>query len=230
MENKSKDIHGRAILDFFLGNQDINLIIHTSYGEPEEMPVEVFFRDELDFTTLEHLALMECRGKILDLGAGAGAHSLSLQEKGFEVVALENSPRCIEVMKQLGVQQCIFDDYENHHESYDTVLVLMNGLGLAGKLNQVGSFIRKCMSIVKPGGQLLVDSSNISYLYSDISKPKGYFGEVSYQYEYKNEKGDWFDWVYVDQEKLKSITDELGYTLEILITDENSQYLARIAR
>ncbi len=226
-----KDLHGQAILDYYNGDEDATLILHNSYGEPEEMPVAVFFRDELEFTTLEHLGLIECQGEVLDLGAGAGAHSLVLQERGFEVHALENSRGCLEVLKKSGVKNCLLEDYKDHQAKYDTVLVLMNGLGLASQLDGVPGFLKKCMSLLNPDGQLLIDSSDISYLYADgLKKPAGYYGEVSYQYEYKGQKGDWFDWVYVDQNKLAGICSELLLELEILITDENDQYLARIGQ
>lgn len=194
------------------------------------MPVEVFFRDELDLSTLEHLALLECKGKTLDLGAGAGAHALILQSRGFEVYALENSPGCLEVMKQSGVVHCLFEDFRKHSGKYDTILVLMNGLGLAGTLNQVPDLLRKCIALLNPGGKILTDSSDISYLYENgLEKPKGYFGEVRYQYEYRGKKGDWFDWLYLDQKKLKEITDQLDLNLEVLHADENDQYLACIS-
>lgn len=225
-----KDLHGKAIIDYYEGNEAAKLVIHTSYDQPEEMPVEVFFRDALDFTTLENLALIECQGKVLDLGAGAGAHSLVLQARGFEVHALENSPGCIQVMKQSGVKNCILQDYRHHQETYDTILVLMNGLGLAGKLNRVSDFLGTCVSMLNPNGQILVDTSDIDYLYANyLKKPNGYYGEVSYQYEYRGEKGDWFDWVYVDQNTLDLIVKKMELTMEVLMTDENDQYLARIS-
>ena len=226
-----KDLHGKAIIDYYKGNEAATLLIHNNYDKPEEMPVEVFFRDELDFTTLENLALIECTGKVLDLGAGAGAHSLTLQSRGFEVHAMENSPGCIQVMKQSGVNNCLLGDYRKHLGTYDTILVLMNGLGLAGKLALVPSFLEKCMSMLNPQGQLLIDSSDISYLYEDhVTKPEGYLGEVRYQYEYLGEKGEWFDWVYVDHFTLGLIVKKIGLDLEILMTDENDQYLARIIK
>ena len=224
-----KDLHGRAILDYYQGDESASLLIHNNYDTPEEMPVEVFFRNELDFTVLENLALIESKGKVLDIGAGAGALSLTLQSRGFDVYALENSSGCIEVMKQSGVKNYIHQDYQQHRGSYNTVLILMNGLGLAGRLQRVPDFLKKCMSLLQSDGQLLIDSSDIGYLYQkDIEKPSGYHGEVRYQYEYKGEKGDWFDWVYVDQQTLTSIIHQLGHKVDILMTDENDQYLARI--
>jgi SAM-dependent methyltransferase len=226
-----KDIHGQAILKYYKGDRNASLTVYNNYDIPEEMPVEVFFRDELDFTVIENLALIECRGKVLDLGSGAGAHSLVLQERGFDVYALENSPGCIEVMKQSGVKNCVFEDLNIHHGKYDTLLVLMNGLGLAGQLALVPSFIEKCMSLLNVKGQLLIDSSDISYLYEDgLKPPNPYPGDLSYQYEYNGSRGDWFDWVYVDQKSLRKICKSLQLNLEILFTDSNDQYLSCITR
>lgn len=225
-----KDIHGKAILDYYKGDEDASLILHNSYGEPEEMPIEVFFREEIDFTTIEHLALIESEGKILDLGAGAGAHALVLQDRGLDVHAMEYSEGCAAVMKQSGVDKVIYGDYRKHTDQYDTILVLMNGLGLAGKLSSISSFLKKCKSMLLPMGQILIDSSDLSYLYEDgLEEPKGYYGEVRYQYEYLEEKGDWFDWIYVDQKTLIEIVTKMGLKIEILHTDENDQYLARIS-
>lgn len=224
------DLHGIAILDYYKGNSGATLLLHNTYGDPEEMPVEVFFREEIDFSTIEHLALIECKGSILDIGGGAGAHALVLQSKGFDVTSLENSSGCVQVMQNSGVEHVMLEDYREHTKKYDTILVLMNGLGLAGKLSEVPDLLQKCHSLLNEGGQIFIDSSDISYLYEeDIQRPAGYYGEVKYRYEYKGQKGEWFDWVYVDQDTLREIVAKLGYDLEIMMTDENDQYLARIS-
>ncbi|WP_421889267.1 class I SAM-dependent methyltransferase [Marinoscillum sp.] len=226
-----KDLHGKAILDYYKGNDEATLILHNSYGDPDEMPVEVFFREEEDLTTLEHLALIESKGRVLDLGAGAGAHALVLQSRGFEVFALENSPGCVDVMRRSGVRNVLFEDFRKHKGQYDTVLILMNGMGLAGTLVQVEGFLQTCEKLLSPRGQILVDSSDISYLYEDgTPKPKGYFGEVRYRYEFQETQGEWFDWLYVDQRMLAEKVSAVGMELEILMTDENDQYLACITR
>lgn len=223
------DLHGQAILDFFHQSGEFPLIIHNQYGQPEQMPVEVFFREEEDLSTLEHLALIESKGKVLDLGAGAGAHSLILRNRGFDVVALDHSPGCIEVMKMSGLSKVVMSDYQLHQQKYDTILILMNGLGLAGRLTGVSTLLNKCVSMLNPNGQILCDSSDIAYLYEEgIEKPNGYYGELKYQYEYKGAKGDWFDWLYIDKNILAQEVSALGLNLEILYTDENDQYLACI--
>ncbi len=224
-----KDIHGKAILDFYQGKEKTPLYLYTSYGEVEEMPVEVFFRDEEDLSVIDHLALIECKGKVLDIGAGTGVHTLILEGRGFDVFALEESPGCVKVMTQSGVSHVIQEDFKNHKGKYDTLIVLMNGLGLAGILAGVKPMLLQFMSMLKEGGQILADSSDLSYLYEmDIPKPEGYYGEIRYQYEYDGEKGDWFDWVFIDKQTLNQIVSEIGLEMEILHTDDNDQYLVRI--
>ncbi|MEQ8241618.1 MAG: class I SAM-dependent methyltransferase [Cyclobacteriaceae bacterium] len=224
------DIYGEAVKDFYQNQFIAPLLLNNSYGEPEEMPIEVFFREEVDLSTIDHLALIECSGKILDVGAGTGVHSLILQERGFHVVALENSPRCVEVMTQSGIEKVINIDFRKHYEKYDTLLVLMNGLGLAGKLKNLTTTLQHFKSLLTKGGQILIDSSDISYLYEGAEFPSThYFGEVSYQYEYKKKKGTWFDWLYVDQDTLSKHAKQAGLKLEILMTEENDQYLAHLS-
>lgn len=224
-----KDVHGEAIFDFYRGDHSVVLKTYNSYGDPEEMPVEVFFRDHQDFTDLENLAITCCEGKILDVGAGAGAHALFMQAFGMDVTALENSPGCIKTLEHSGMEKIIASDFFSHTGQYDTLLLLMNGLGIAGKLDRLPEFFNHCKKLIKSGGHLILDSSDITYLYEDgLERPAGYYGEISYQYEYKGQKGDWFDWLYLDPDLLKSQTKKLGLHTEILDTDENDQYLARI--
>lgn len=126
-----KDVQGMAMLDYFAGIDDINLLIHTSYGDPEDMPVEAFFRDLEDFTKLEGVALKNCRGEILDIGAAAGSFSLELQEKGLNVTALEISPLCCQIMRQRGITNVLeLDVWIYKGKKFDTLLLIMNGIGL----------------------------------------------------------------------------------------------------
>lgn len=221
------DLYGAAIRDYYQNRYTPPLLLNNSYGDAEDMPIEVFFREEEDLSTIEHLALIECSGKVLDLGAGTGVHSLILQERGFKVFALENSSGCTEVMRESGVNHVIESDFNKHHEKYDTVLILMNGLGLAGTLSNLTSTLKKWKTLLNHDGKILVDSSDISYLYEDLPKPNNhYYGEVKYQYEYNYKKGHWFDWLYADQDTLIKHAKQAGLEVEILMTDENDQYLA----
>ncbi|NGM64941.1 class I SAM-dependent methyltransferase [Sphingobacterium sp. SGR-19] len=227
-----RDVYGEALYDFHvLGDLKNPLLLHSSYGDIEEMPIEVFFRDETDFPELEHIALALCDGHVLDVGAGVGSHALYLQDKGFKVDALEISEAACSIMKQRGVQHIIREDFFSLKTgSYDTLLFLMNGVGLAGTIAGLRELLRHSKKLLSEKGQLLFDSSNISYLYEEyrIPKPEHYFGEIRFQYEYKGNLGKPFQWLYIDQQKLIKIAHEEGWVVQILFEDDNDQYLVRM--
>lgn len=226
------DVFGQALRDYYDNRNLETLYLHNNYGTREVMPVEVFFRDPEDFPELEHLALAFCDGKILDVGAGAGSHALALQEMNQDVYALEINPVACEIMQERGVKNIIQDDFFSYSgEKFDTLLFMMNGIGLAGQLERVIEILEHAKTLLNPGGQLIFDTSDISYLYEDgtVEKPKtGYFGEVGYQYEYKGKMGQPFAWVYVDQDTLGSIGKAHGWAVQILFEDGEDQYLVRM--
>ncbi|RKE52910.1 methyltransferase family protein [Sphingobacterium detergens] len=227
-----RDVYGEALDDYFIHQEEkFPLILHTSYGDQDEMPVEVFFRDADDFPELEFIGLSLCDGRVLDVGAGVGSHSLYLQEKGFEVDVLEISQTACHIMQQRGVQHIICQDfYEFSGQKYDTLLFLMNGVGIAGDIDGFKKLLQHSKELLTDRGQLIFDSSDIGYLYEDynIKKPNHYFGEIQYQYEYKGQKGNPFKWLYLDQDKLIKIAHELGWVVQILYEDEHDQYLVRM--
>ena len=224
-----KDIHWKAILSYYLRDRTTRLKLHNSYGPIDIMPIDVFFKEAEDFSDLENMALSHCRGAVLDIGAAAGTHALFLQSFGANVTALDSSSGCAETMKRSGLRQVIQEDYRQHQATYDTLLLLMKGIGIAGTLDQLPNFFNTCKSLLNPGGQLLLDSSDIAYLYGDgLAKPEHYYGEIRYRYEYDNEQGDWFDWLYVDVTHLNKVAQAVGFELEILHTDAHDQYLAKL--
>ena len=224
------DIYGQALQDFFIGKRSSKLWLNNNYGEQEEMPVDVFFRNEDEMPEAELMALQLCRGKILDIGAGAGNHALVLQEEGFDVTALEISPGAAAVMQKRGVKRVLQQDiYQYKKEKFDTLLLLMNGIGLTENLDGLDRFLQHAKTLLLPGGQLLFDSSDISYLYEDIPQPKNkYYGEISYQYQYKNQHGDWFNWLYIDQKTLVKTALKNGWNCSILYEDETGLFLAKL--
>ena len=225
------DIFGSALLDQFNNDAAEILWLHNSYGDPEEMPADIFFRDQSEMPDLELYALKNCRGEILDIGAGVGSHTLELQRSGFDISALEISTVACTIMRERGVKQIINKDFFDFQaKKYDTLLLLMNGIGLAGNIEKLSVLLNHCKKLLKKGGQIIFDSSDISYLYSDTSFPnEKYFGEISYQYEYKGVKGNWFDWVYVDSSLMAAVSLDLGFNYEIIFEDDHDQYLARLS-
>ncbi len=237
-----KDVLGQAIMDEHRGVFEGRLYVHNKYGPKEEMPVTVYFRNIEEMPELEWVALQECRGRILDIGAGAGSHALALQQMGQDVTALEISPLSATVMKERGVKQILQQDFFQLVPqgpatdglvagTYDTLLLMMNGIGLAGTLAGLRLFFRHARLLLRPGGQLLFDSSDIAYLYKGKPPTTGdYYGEIFYQYGYRRQRSDWFKWLFIDRVTLAGIAAEEGWTTDIICEDDKDQYLARCRR
>lgn len=227
-----ENVFGQALKDFYNQTHPETLWLHNNYGFTEEMPVDIFFRTPEEFPELEFIALSLCDGKTLDVGAGAGSHALYLQEQKIDVHALEQCLAACEIMTDRGVHNVIHNNFfEYHGQTFDTLLLMMNGIGLAGSLENVTQILEHSKTLLNPGGQILFDSSDLSYLYQDgtILKPtEHYFGEIGFQYEYKGNKGTPFGWVYVDQNTMIALAQASGWVIQILYEDEEDQYLARL--
>ena len=224
------DVLGQAIYDFYHKLSRGKLWIHNKYGPKEEMPVHVYFREEEAMPELELIAIQKCHGKVLDIGAGAGSHALLLQEKGMDVTALEISAKAVSVMQLRGVEKIVKQDiFTFEAERFDTLLLLMNGIGLTGNLHTLEKLLQHVKKLLRPGGQLIFDSSDVAYLYDGKIPPiENYYGEILYRYEYKKQKTEWFNWLYVDKKKLTETAGKEGWETEILFEDEFDQYLARL--
>lgn len=228
---RKMDILGRALTDFLEGAVHHRLWVHDHIGPKVEMEIAVYFRTDLDMPELELRALEECKGKVLDIGAGAGSHALALQDRGLAVTAIDISPGAVSVMKERGVADAKEADiFTYNDEKYDTLLLLMNGIGLTGNTEGLRLFLRQAQQLLLPGGQLLFDSSDVAYLFEETGFPEAghYYGEISCRYEYRRQKTDWFSWLYIDRDMLQQIASEEGWRTEILLEDDSDQYLARL--
>ncbi|BDD04627.1 class I SAM-dependent methyltransferase [Aureibacter tunicatorum] len=224
-----KDIYGEGLWDYFTGDDEATFTLQNDYGNPEDMPVEVFFYDEEDLTLLEKKSIDLCKGKVLDVGAGAGRHSLMLTKRLHKVKSIDISPLAVQLMQARGVEdaECvdIFEMQEN--EKFDTILLMMNGIGLAQKVENVVVLLEKLKKLLTPKGRIVFDSSDLAYLYEGEPLPfDKYYGEVKFRYKYHGNKSDWFGWVYVDQKMMNSLANKAGFNMNVKYTDEHEQYLA----
>lgn len=232
-----KDPMGAAIADYFKHHQADRLRVFSSLFDEDEIPVKELFRSEKQMSPLERMALKMATGKILDIGAGSGCHTLALQEAGKEVHAIDISPLSVEVMKLRGVhhatQANLFD--ERFCDSYDTILMLMNGSGIIGTLENLPFFFLKMKQILRPGGCILMDSSDLRYLFEEedgsfvIDLAGDYYGEVDFQMQYKDIKGDPFDWLYIDFQTLSLYAAENGFKAELIKEGKHYDYLALLS-
>ncbi|MCZ6520967.1 MAG: methyltransferase domain-containing protein [Bacteroidetes bacterium] len=223
------DVHGQACQDYHYQNKASKLFLNNDYGPPDRMVMEVFFRDELSISELEEYALSLCSGKVLDIGAGVGSSALILQQRGLEVTAMEISPKLTDIMKNRGVKRVVKEDvFKFRGQKFDTILLMMNGIGVVGTLAKFEQFLIHLKDLLYSGGQVLFDSSDIRYLYKKTELPmEHYYGEIKYQFQYEDQKGKWF---YIDQELLIDLSTKHGWITQIIYQDANDQYLARLIK
>ena len=230
-----KDLFGKAILDFQTNNSPEDLTTETNISEADEMSIEYIFRSYSEMPELEQKALQLCKGKTLDVGCGSGSHSLHLQENSFDVSAIDISANAIKAcelrgLKKVKVQNIL--DVEN--EKFDTILLLMNGTGIFGTLAKTSKYLQKLKSLLTPNGQILIDSSDIIYMFDEADDGSkwipadGYYGELTFTISYKNETEETFPWLYMDYNTLQNAAHDNGLQCKLIQQGEHFDYLAKL--
>lgn len=219
--------HGAALRDFLAGRLDAEVVVRGADGEEEHTPARVFFRGPEEFSALDEAALDLCRGRVLDIGAGAGCHSLALQARGVSVTALDVAPDAVEVMRRRGVADARCGDaFTFAGERFDTLLILMNGIGLVGTLAGLDRFLREVHRLVADGGQIVLDSFDPGP--PDPARPQGYVGEMRFQLEYRGVRGAFYEFVFLDFETLRRHAEGAGWRCESIWQEDEGHYLARL--
>ena len=231
----NNDPLGQALWDYHFKKTPAIVDVITNKAEDEIISAEYFFRDFEKMPELEQKALNECFGKVLDVGAGAGSHALYLQSKNLDVTAIDISKKSVEVMKSRGVIDARHEDiYNLKKEKFDTIFLIMNGVGVAGKKDNLGNFLKHLKSLLNDGGQIILDSSDMIFLYKQedgsllIDLNAEYYGEFEYTLKYNSLVGETFDWLFIDFFSLKEIAEESGFICSKLFEDEHYNYLAKL--
>jgi len=217
----------QAISDFINGKENVQLDVLSDLSEDDVMDVSYYFRKRSELPKIEQKALSLCKGNVLDVGACVGAHSIPLAADGFQVTALEVSNTAVNYLKSKSIQtvHTSFQAFQTK-EKFDTILLLMNGIGLAGKLTHLPTFLEKCYQLLAPGGHVICDSTDVHYFYEDEDGAvwhdlnADYFGDFKFKMKYGSLEDDWFDWVYVDQETLKEYAANCGFEVKLHLEDK----------
>jgi SAM-dependent methyltransferase len=232
----SRDVIGKALLDFENGNYTEDITTYLSLGEKDVLPLPYLFRDYDAMPIIEQKALDLCRGKVLDVGCGSGSHSLYLQKKGFEVTGVDTSEGAVATAKLRGVANVLHSNvFDYSGMKFDTILLLMNGIGISGQLNKVGRLMTHLETLLNPGGQILLDSSDIIYMF-ELDDDGGYwvpnngkyYGEVEFTMTYKGLKSAPFNWLYLDYKNLKELAEQNNLRCELVCEGPHYDYLARL--
>jgi len=230
-----KDLFGQAILDYQTQNAPEDLVTETNISEADAMSVAYLFRTYQEMPKIEKKALKLAKGKILDVGCGAGSHSLYLQQKGFDVTAIDISPNAIKACQLRGVKDAhVKHLLELKNEQFDTILLLMNGTGILGTLAETSKYLQKLKSLLTPNGQIILDSSDIIYMFDQdedgayMVPATGYYGELTFTVSYKGQTEDTFPWLYLDYNTLQNAAHANGLQCELLLEGNHFDYLAKL--
>ena len=229
--------YGQALLDYFRGEPSATLVVHREDGHADNLPASVFFREPAGFSPIERAALDLCRGTVLDIGAGTGCHSLALQERGLRVLAIDVCPQALEILAGRGVEECRQADiFEFQGGPFDTLLLMMHGIGMVGDLAGLDRFLSHAHTLLRPDGQLLFDSLDVRctenpvhLAYQEANRKAGrYVGQIRMRFEYRGRMGPPFDWLHVDPGTLAERAEGLGWSCRVERQEENGDYLARL--
>jgi SAM-dependent methyltransferase len=234
--NKHQDPIGQAVWDFQNGIEIESIVVKTDIAEDELLSPSYFFRTYDQMPHQEREALKRCKGKILDIGAGAGAHSLWLQNQGFDVDSIDISPLSCETMRKRGIKNVLLKDvYALKNQKYDTILLLMNGAGVAQTLPGLEKLLLHLKTLLNPGGKILADSSDLLYLFTDENgemwvdiASDAYYGEMEYQLSYKTIHGKPFPWLFVDPDTLSDFAKLYGFKVKDKIEGAHFDYMIEL--
>jgi SAM-dependent methyltransferase len=229
---------GQALLDYHHGATRAVFTVHSDLWQDEPTPVEDYYRpDHVQLPEIERDALARCRGRVLDLGAGAGRHALELQRRGLAVTAVDVTSEAIEIMRERGVTDARCGDLDTvSGERFDTILLLMHGIGLVGTLDGLDDFLARVDLHFEHGGQIIFDSADLGIVLPDRFhegldhwRAGGrYPGEIEFRLSYKKLEGEPYPWLFVDPQTLGRHAENAGFRTEILRRGRRGSYLARL--
>jgi SAM-dependent methyltransferase len=239
MSDSAMDPFGQALLAYFEGDTDAELIIRRDDGKESPLPVSVFFRQPGQFSSIDLAAIAHCDGHVLDAGAGTGLHSLILQDRGLQVTAIDVSSEAVDIMSKRGVKdvRCA-DVFDFQNGGFDTLLMMGHGVGMVQTIAGLHRFLDRARALLTDNSQILLDSLDVrsstdpaDLAYHQANAGAGrYVGEVRMQFEYQEHVGEYCGWLHVDAETLEQHAGAAGWRCEILHQGEHGDYLARLTQ
>ncbi len=224
------------MLDYWRGDAEAAYTVHRDDGWSQLVPVSAAFAAR-PFNPIEQLALDRASGRVLDVGAGVGRHSLVLQSRLAHVTSIEIEPELVAIMSERGVADALSASvFTLAAREFDTILMLMNGFGLVGTLSGAAAFFDHAQNLLSPSGQILCDSldvrrtSNPTHLaYQETNQSQGRpAGQMRFCIEYRGRRGEAFDWLHIDFDTLREHAQRHGWLAEKLADEESGHYLARL--
>jgi len=230
-----KDIFGKALYGYWKDNRKTPYIVRRDDDYTDESSLKIYFPKK--FYSTEKAVAHFAKGKILDVGCGAGRHTLYYQDRGHDITGIDNSPLAIKVCKERGCKKAkVMDIFHPKFSprSFDTILLFGHNIGIGGTLTGTKRLLSSLKKLIKSDGVLLLTSLDVTKpgpkIHKDYQKKNRtagrYVGEVKIRVEYKDQVGDWFQWIHIEPKMLKKLAKETGWEIVKLHETSSGEYSA----
>ena len=238
----NKDAYGQEIWAYYLGKPSFEIVERDDEYIDLSPGGKLYFAEYNDWPEFEKTAMKYVKGRVLDIGCGAGRHSLYLQEKGLDVLGLDNSPLAVKVCKERGLKNVkimsIDEISQLKPNLFNTIIMMGNNFGLLGDFNKAKILLKKFHEITSSQA-IIIASSNDPYKtdnpfhleYQELNRKKGRMsGQIRIRLRFLKFIGDWFDYLLVSKKVMKEILNGTGWEVKEFIDSENSFYIGIIEK
>jgi SAM-dependent methyltransferase len=231
-----QDAFGQMIWARYKG-EEVFEIVERDDGYIDAIDSKSYFSEYKDWSLIEQKAIRLVQGKVLDIGCGAGRHSLYLQKKGFDVLGIDISPLVIKVCQLRGLKKAIvmsIEELDFEPNSFDTVIMMGNNFGLFGNFKKAKRLLRKLHKITSGKALIIAETrdpyktDNPSHLeYHKRNKERGRMGgQIRIRNRFRKYVGRWFDYLMVSKEEMQDILEGTGWKIKNFIDSGEPQYIA----
>jgi len=232
-----EDAYGQELYDYFINNQGVEIIERDDGFIEATTNLNIYFAPYEQWPPHQQEAMKYTHGRVLDIGAGAGRHSLFLQNQGFEVTAVDNSPKAIELCRVRGVDDARLlpiTKISRHIEPFDTIIMMGNNFGLFANPQRAKRLLRRFHNLTFPGGTIIAETNdpyqteNPDHLaYHEFNRQRARMpGQVRLRVRHRKFKTPWMDYLMVSKEEMQEIVRDTGWRIDRFIDSQSSMYIA----
>jgi len=232
-----EDAFGRVLLDYLSGPAGDPVLERDDGHAGPALGPEWFFAEPEEWPEAERAVFGYVRGRVLDVGAGAGRHSLAAQRRGLEVMAIDVSPGAVEVCRRRGVTDVRLlplAAVDADLGVFDTVLMMCGNFGLVGGAGEAAAILRRLHALTSPNGRIVLDSvdpdvdvDDADLAYAAGNRARGRPpGQVTIRIRYGERATPWFDLLLVSSAELERLVAGTGWRLAQVVEGEPPDYYA----
>lgn len=236
-----QDAFGQMMWAYYRGKEVCEIVerddgYFSAYHGPK-----VYFSEYRDWPLIGQKAMQFAKGRVLDIGCGAGRHSLYLQKKGLEVLGIDSSPLAIKICKLRGLKKAeimSLEDVDFKPDSFDTILMMGGNFGLLGSLTKARRLLKRFHKMTSEDALIIAETrdpyktDNPAHLeYHKLNKKRGRMsGQVRIRVRFEKTVAEWFDWLMLSKEEMRELLQGTGWKVSEFIESEDSRYTAIIEK